>query len=202
MSFLDRFLTSRKDNHKDSAAERYLEHWSDMFDAEPLFYRNESLTEGVPGVSVLVFKDFPERGLITGITYGLSLVQHPAWVNGRGELCICVESESLDWPQVAGYIANKLRGDCPFSYGNTINFGQPISDDSDMDAFLVFAPGIFENKGDYLDIDIGCDYKISVACLYPIYSGEMEVIEKIGLEKFWHHSDFDMFDVKRKQIRI
>lgn len=202
MSFLDRFLTPKKEEQNNSAAEKYLEHWENIFNAEPLFYRNESLQKDIAGVSVLVFKDFPERGLVTGITYGLSLVHHPAWKNGRGELCICVESESLDWPQVAGYIANKLRGDCPFSYGNTINFGQPISDDSQMDAFLVFAPGIFENKEDYLDIDVGRDYKISVAALYPIYSEEMKVIEQTGLEQFWHHPDFDMFDVKRKRITI
>jgi len=201
MSFLDRFLPPKKSDIKeDSPAERYLEYWTNYFNAEPLFYRNESLTQGIPGVSTLVFKDFPEKGLITGLTYGLSLVKHPDWKNGRGELCICVESESLDWAQVAGYIANKLRGNCPFSYGNTINFGQPISNDSEMDAFLVFAPGIFEDQKDYLDIDIGCEYKINVAALYPIYSEEIKVISEIGLEKFWHHPDFDMFDVNRAVI--
>lgn len=201
MSFLDRFLTPKNNNPDSLPTERYLEHWADYFDPEPLFYGNESSTKDLPGVSTIVFKNSPEEGLITGITYGLSLVEHPNWTNGRGELCICVKSDSLAWPQVIGYIANKLRGSSPFSYGGTINFGQPISDDSEMDAFFIFAPGIFENQTDYLDIDIGYDYKINVAALYPIYSEEIEVMKEIGLEKFWEHPDFDMFDVKRKRIK-
>lgn len=181
-------------------AEIYLEHLDRIFQQEPEFHKNESLIDGIPGVTAIVYKDIPEKGYTTALTYGLSLVKHPEWKYGRPELCISVESANLDWGKVVGYIANKLRGDCPFSYGQTINFGEKISEDSEMNAFFIFAPSTLDKEG-YLNIDVGTDYKISIAGLYPIYSDELETINEIGLEAFWHHPNFDNYSVKRKRIK-
>jgi hypothetical protein len=68
-----------------------------------------------------------------------------------------------------------------------------------MDAFFVFVPSSL-NKNDYLDIDIGAEYNINIAGLYPMYSDELEVYKKIGLEAFWHHPNFDKYSVRRKRI--
>ncbi|MDX2171964.1 MAG: hypothetical protein SFY56_02515 [Bacteroidota bacterium] len=181
--------------------EKYLEHLDNIFQKEPELFKNDSLIEGIPGVTSIVYRDIPEKGYTTALTYGLSLVKHPSWKFGRPELCISVESSKIDWGQVAGFLANKLRGDCPFSYGQTINFYERISDDSEMDAFFIFAPGTLDKK-DYLNIDIGTDYKICIAGLYPMYSNELEAYQKIGLEAFWHHPNFDTYSVRRKRITI
>jgi len=182
-----------------SAAERYLDHLGEIFQQEPEFYQINSFDEELPGVTAIVYRDIPEKGDITAFTYGLSLGSHPDWKYGRPELCISVESTKIEWGHVAAYIASKLRGDCPFLYGQTVNFGTAISDDSEMDAFFIFAPSILERE-DYTDIEVGEDYKINIAGLYPIYGEEIEVFEKIGLEKFWHHADYDNFSVSRKKI--
>lgn len=194
-------LRKKKEETPDTRtpAERYLAHLDQIFQQEPALYINESLIDGVPGVTTIVYRDIPEKGFTTALTYGLSLVQHPSWKFGRPELCISVESANPDWGQVVGFLANKLRGDCPFSYGQTINFREPISTDSEMDAFFIFAPSTLD-KSDYLHIDIGADYKISIAGLYPMYADELEVYEKIGLEAFWHHPDYDNYRVNRKRI--
>ena len=139
--------------------------------------------------------------MITCITYGLSLENHPDWKFGRPELIITIDSKDMSWAQVVGYLANNLRGDCPFSYSNTINFREKISSDSEMDAFLVFAPAILDKK-DFANIDIGLNYKVNIVGLYPIYSSEIEYIEKNGLEKFWKHPNFDMYNVNRKRIKL
>jgi hypothetical protein len=76
-----------------------------------------------------------------------------------------------------------------------------ISEDSDMEAFFIFAPSTLD-KEDYLNIDIGADYKINIASLYPIYSDEIEVYEAIGLEKFWHHPDYDNYSVNRPHVTM
>lgn len=183
-----------------TSAERYLEHLDRIFQREAEFLQHESMTEGIPGVTSIVYRDVPEKGFITAFTYGLSLVPHPAWKFGRPELCISVKSSDMSWGSVVGYLANKLRGDCPFSYGQTIDFQEQISDDTKMDAFFIFAPSVL-HKNDYLNLDLGTDYKISIAGLYPMYSEELEVFRNIGLEAFWHHPSFDMYDVQRKKIR-
>jgi len=68
-----------------------------------------------------------------------------------------------------------------------------------MDAFFIFAPSTLD-KQDYWDIDIGADYKINIAGLYPMYSDELKIYEDIGLEKFWHHPNFDNYSVSRSLI--
>lgn len=179
--------------------EKYLEHLDNIFQQEPEFYNNESLIEGIRGVTSIVYRNIPEKGYITAITYGLSLVENNEWRLGRPELCISVESENIDWGIVVGFIANQLRGKSAFCYGETINFREQISEDSQMDAFLIFAPSTLE-KEDYLDINIGTDYKINIAGLYPIHSEEIDVYNQIGLKEFWFHPDFDNYSVKRKII--
>lgn len=184
----------------ESPVETYLAHLDSIFEREPLFFDNESKDADLPGVTSIVYKDIPEPGYITGFTYGLSIVEHPDWKHCRPELCISVRSEGLEWARVAGYVANQLRGDCPFSYGDSINFREQISDESEMDAFFVFAPSIIGPEL-YDHIEIGTDYRVCIAGLYPMFSDEMPVLDKIGLKDFWHHENFDLYDVNRDRIK-
>ena len=179
--------------------EKYLDHLDNIFQVEPQFFREKSLDDRFPGVTNIVYPDIPEKGMTTVLTYGLSLVKHDDWKFGRPELCISVESKEDAWGQVAGYLANQLRGKFPFCYGQTIDFKEKISKDSEMDAFLIFAPSILD-KGDFLDIDIGADYKINIAGLYPIYSSEFKKIDELGLEGFWKHPNFDLYNVSRNRV--
>lgn len=182
-----------------TSTEKYLTHLQSVFRQEPEFFIEKSLQERVPGVSSLIFNHKPESEMMTAITYGLSLGKHPDWTLGRPELILSVESQEKAWTQIAGYVANQLRGKCPFNYGLTINFGNKIAPDSDMDAFLIFAPATLD-KEDYLKIDVGLEYSINIAGLYPIYSSEILFIKSEGLERFWKHPNFDLFNVKRNPI--
>lgn len=184
---------------KKTPIDKYMAHLDKIFQIKPEYFKEKSQIKGLPGVTTIVYKDIPEKGMITGVTYGLSLVKHADWQLGRPELIITVNSNEVSWAKVAGFLANNLRGECPFSYSNTIKFGNKVSNDSNMDAFLVFAPAIL-NKNDATNIDIGLDYRINISGLYPIYTAEAELIETIGLEKFWKHPDFNMYDINRKPI--
>ena len=182
-----------------SPAERYLQHLNNIFQQEPLLFMEESHIPEMPGVTAIVYENIPKKGYITAFTYGLSLVKHPKWKYGRAELCISVASADIRWGRVVAYVANQLRGACPFTYGEVINFEQRISDDSGMDAFFVFAPSTI-GKESYLDIDLGLDYKVNIASLYPIYSEEIGLFNEIGLEAFWHHEGFDNYVVSRPKM--
>lgn len=193
------FKKQKKDT---TPVEKYMAHWDKVFGKEPAFYYpNPSGTSALSGVTSIIYQDVPKKGMLTALTYGLSLIEHPDWKLGRTELTLTVDSTDDAWGKAIGYMANKLRGDCPFSYGNNINFGMPVNKDSDLDAFLVFAPSIFPNKEDYLGIDIGLDYKINMAGMYPIYASEMPLIDEWGVEQFWKNPAFDMYNVQRKRIQ-
>lgn len=179
--------------------EKYLDHLDKIFQVEPKFYKEKSLDDRLSGVTNIVYTDAPETGMTTALTYGLSTVKHKDWKFGRPELCICVESNNSAWGQIAGFLANQLRGKNSFSYGHTFDLKEQISNYSEMDAFLIFAPSILD-KADFLNIDIGLDYKISIAGLYPIYSSEIKKIEELGLDGFLEHPNFDLYNVKRNKV--
>lgn len=180
--------------------DRFVAHLDEIFGVEPRFFPLDSSHPNVPGVVCLVYRDIPEKGSITGVTYGLSEVPHPSWKLGRPELTITVDSEDLSWSLAMAHMANSLRGSCPFCYGDVVNFGAQISVESEMSAFLVFAPSIFEEKQSYLDIDVGGSQPLNISGVYPLYDSEREVISKIGLKAFWHHPSFSMYNVKRSRV--
>src|SRR5207253_9174219 len=45
------------------------------------------------------------------------------------------------------------------------------------------------------------DYKVHFSQFYPIYRSELKIYDKIGLEEFWQHPGFDMYDIQRKPIK-
>ncbi len=189
-------MTSPKDR-----LSRFLVHLDAIFEKEPEFFPFESTLSGIGKVVLMVYRDVPESGSITGITYGLSEVSHPDWVHGRPELCISLDSADVAWPLAAGEVVNELRGKCPFSYGEVINFRERISQESEMSALFVFAPSILERE-DYLDVDVGGSQRINIAGLYPLYDSEIAVLEELGLERFWNDPHFDLYDVHRRAVEL
>lgn len=144
---------------------------------------------------VIVYDDLPEPGMITGIAYGVSLASHPTWRFGKPELCISVRSTDLNWPLALGHIGEAQRGSNPFHYGDTINFGEKITPESGMTAFVIFAPAILD-KPDYTGIDVRETLPINIAGLYPIHDAERRYIHQHGLKEFWELS-WDPYNIKR-----
>jgi len=178
---------------------KYLEHLDGIFQTEPEFYPFPSKSPGVPDVVCMVYRGIPEKGHITGVTYGLSEVPHPEWRLGRAELTISVKSIDLAWPLAVAEMANQLRGRCPFCYGDQINFGERISAESEMSAFFVFVPSILERES-FLKIEVGGPQTVNIAGMYPLYDSERAVFSEMGLEKFWHHPNFNLYDVHRSPV--
>ncbi len=178
---------------------RFLEHLDSVFQVEPRFFPFESTIPGAPTVVSIVYRDVPEPAHITGITFGLSEVPHEEWRFGRPELMITVQSTDIAWPLAVADMANRLRGRCLFRYGEMIDFGAKISEESDMSAFFVFAPSILE-KEDFLNVDVGGPQLLNIAGMYPIYDSECAVFGELGLERFWNHPNFNLYDVRRRRV--
>lgn len=166
---------------------------------EPVLHPFESTVPGAPKLVAMIYRDVPEAGHVTGVTYGLSEVAHADWQFGRPELIISVQSTDIAWPLAVGDLANRLRGQCPFCYGNVINLGEQIADESEMSAFFIFAPSILE-RADFLNIDVGGSQPVNIAGMYPIYDSERARFSELGLESFWHHPNFDLYDVRRPKV--
>lgn len=183
-----------------SRVEKYLAHLDRLAGGqEPRFFPVRSARPELPRVTEIVYDNLPE-GQLTALTYGLSLAEHPDWRHGSPELCLSVTSSDVIWAHAVGYLAEGLRGTCPFSYGNTVDFGERIASESEMTAFCVFAPLVLDRDG-YLGIDVGVPGHeghdvINIQGMYPIHEVERQFINEQGLEAFWKR-DWDPADVRR-----
>ena len=177
--------------------ERYLTHLDRVSGGlEPRFTRVASTRPGLHGVTVMSYEGVPQPGMLTAITYGVSLAEHPEWRLGKPELALSVNSLDPAWAYVLGNVAETLRGNCPFAYGYTITFGEPVDPGSGLDAFVVFAPAVL-GRDDSVGIDVGDALPVSIQGVYPIHQSERAFIRDHGLEAFWNQ-DWDPYDVTRR----
>jgi hypothetical protein len=190
----------RNMKHNPAAVRLFVRHIENIYGGEPIIFDVKSMTAGVPGIKLLVLKELPLAGVITTLTYGVSLVKIPGLAERRVELCISVRSSCIDWAISLGYLSNKLRGHFDFSYGKIIDFGEPLSRDSPMDGLFVYTPSHLTTQ-QFLQINVGLDYNVDVVGLYPMYSAEMDIIRECGVERFVRQPGFDKYDINRKRIR-
>ena len=180
-----------------SRAELYLDHLDGLIDSEAQFQLFGPGEGDLPRVTSVVYRDQPEAGLLTAFTYGLSLAEHPDWKLGAPELVICVESEDSAWGWAIAEVAAQLRGKCPFCVGNTINFHEQIAAESAMSAFFVFFTSVLDREAATIKLP---DRTIHIVGMYPIYEGEIGLIERIGPVAFWESDGYDPYSVHRPDL--
>jgi hypothetical protein len=177
-------------------AKAFLERITEVFGPEDTITRIAA-SDGGPAVHVFFFKDLPEPGMLTAVTYGLSESDNPDWVSGRPELIVTLETQDESWGEAVGQLAAELRVDCPFAYGNLFPSDQPIASESDMAGFFCFAPSFLDRDDATLQI---ADRTIFLKGMYPVYREELELIKRVGLKDFWHMDGYDMYDVRRPNL--
>lgn len=181
-----------------SQAEVFTEHLDRITGRrESSIHAVESSDPKLRGVYVFEYLDWPEAGFITGFTLGLSEATHPEWKFGKPELMISVESRDRVWPFAIGCLAEGLRGKCPFCYGDAINFHAKISEEAELDAFLIFAPPFLSKE--QMSFKLG-DFTCNIAGAYPMFTSEFDLYYEIGLEAFWSLSNWDPLNIHRKPV--
>jgi hypothetical protein len=176
--------------------EIFLRHIEGIFGTTEIVKYHDCPRGGKP-VYVFVYRNIPDKGMLTGVTYGLSRYPHPDWRMSRPEMLISIESEDDMWAWTAAYFCAEFRGEKRFCWGDVFTTEGPLASDTQMDGVLVFAQSILDKKDESLEL---ADYKIHLSQFYPIYRSELEVYEKVGLERFWKHEGFGMYDPKRPPI--
>lgn len=152
-----------------------------------------------PLIHVFYFDDLPEPGYLTAITCGLSAAKHPDWKFGAPELIVTMQSPSPSWGLAAGFFASSFFGEKRFSYGDMFKLDDPISDEGQMNAYLLFAPSFLDQEQAKFVLP---DRTVILAGLYPVYDDEIAIYDRIGLQAFWHADGFEMYNPKRGRVRV
>jgi hypothetical protein len=182
--------------NKKSNVEIFIDIITGMF-GEPYVIRTAEPEGGGFPVSVMFWRDFPEKGTLTSVTYGLSEANHPDWKYGKPEIILSLDTADESWGIGTAIFASDFQGKKSFTYGSVFTTDVPISRESEMTGFFVFAPSFLEQDEATIQLP---DCKIHLSGMYPIYKEEVDVFNEIGLENFWHHSNFNMYDVNRKRV--
>ncbi len=158
-----------------------------------------SLDEKLPSIHLFIFKNYPDTGLVTIVTHGLSKATHPKWHFGRPELILSVESEKEEWATALATVVNEFRGEKSFANGSVYSLEKPFCYESGMTGFVMYVPS-FLNQEEAI-FELAGNKTIFLTQAYPIYPGEAGIILKQGFESFWGHEKFqDPYDVKRDNI--
>jgi hypothetical protein len=173
--------------------EAYLKHIEGICGPDGRYFRITDDDEA-PSISVVSYTNVPEAGCITAFSFGLSSVPREEWMNSRPELVISVNSLDTAWPIAMGELIRNGRYRCLFSYGMILNFGQKITEESEMTCFLVFACTVLDDNDAVVEL---ADRKVRFSQLYPMHQSESLLVKEVGVERFFFELGIDFFDVRR-----
>jgi hypothetical protein len=163
----------------------------------------ETHDEALGMVLGVIYQDYPEPGLTTGFTYGLSAARHPEWKDHKPELSITVQSREDDWVASLARLVEWNRTDHPFVPGSLFHYGKAIAPDTQMDSFLIFDRAIGENSDiqpqPIQSVQIQ-DETIQIYQAYPLYHNEVALIKKVGIRKFTGLREYEYFQVQRPDL--
>ena len=160
---------------KKTNLEIYLEFLEELFGGEPHDINMSEAEDGGTPVSVLIWYDLPEKDYMTAVTYGLSEKDHPDWKYGKPELILTLRTKNRDWGIAMAIFANMFGSEKSFTYGTVLTTDVPLTKESDMCGFLVFAPAILEQEQAQVQLP---DHKINLSGMYPIYKEEVPAVRR------------------------
>lgn len=149
-------------------------------------------------VLAVQYQDYPEEGLLTGFTYGLSEASHAEWKGAKPELTITVESKEESWVTVLAQLVEWNRNKHPFLPGSLFYLGKPIAADSQMDSFLIFNNAI-DSESQFQRVDLGSE-AVTLYGAHPLYHGEIKLIQKVGIRKFMGLREYSLLNVQRPDL--
>jgi len=177
---------------------RLLDHLEGVFEAEPRFLRVASTHDGLPNVTLVVYRDVPARGHLTGVTFGLSVTAEADPRRTGTEVVMTVATPDEQWPLAIVTAAERMRTASLFLPGDTVRLGRPLVGLEGMDALLVHEPRVLDAE-DCEYVDLGAT-RVNITGLFPIHSVEIPLIAAIGADAFLRHPDLDEYDVRRRPV--
>jgi hypothetical protein len=154
--------------------------------------------EGKPRIFVFYFDDWPEPEMMTAVTFGLSNANPLEWTHGGVELMVALETQDRSWGLSAGYFASAFFNERRFAYGDIFKVDDPISNESQINTFLVFGPPFLEQDEAKIEL---ADRTVFLKGMYPLFESEIGLYERLGLTEFWNVDELDVLNPRRKPIR-
>lgn len=149
-------------------------------------------------ILLLQAANYPMLGLSTCFTFGLSQNGHPGFSEGTAELMCVVNSEHPGWIASLGYLIDWYREQDSFVMGAMYDLGQELEPERSLLSGWVIGPNPLEaDNWHLLETEAGF---FELLGAYPIYSGEVELLQKVGLDKFSASPKYEAYNVERPDL--
>jgi Suppressor of fused protein (SUFU) len=147
-------------------------------------YVSEPSGDDQPVLSIR-YMDCPQAGTLLGFTFGISAVANPLWGGLRPELAICVDSVDARWAWALADIGDRVRKTSVFLPGDTIEIGEPISDESPMESFVLWHQLITDEDAIF-PVD---EHEVVLVQAIPLHQSELEALRRqpdraVGVREF------------------
>jgi hypothetical protein len=174
-----------------------------MFGSPLNIHRLMPFDESGQDVLAIVYTDVPDKGYITGFTYGLSRADAIGGSDANIELCLTVRSADHEWGMLPARMVAALRGRFAFSVGRAVSYFRTFAEETAM-TDLVLAPPVLPQlsdglvlgdespRGDRPDL-------IRFIGVYPIYESERDFVYASGFNAFWQLT-WDRLDPLRAAV--
>jgi hypothetical protein len=153
---------------------------------------------GLPDISTFTWHNCPEPGLMTVVSYGLSLMRKKEWIKGRPELMLRLETKDEAWGFAVAAFIELFREEKTFQYQTILTTDEPVVSGTQMRGFFTFAPPLAGSEE--MTFSSTESLPIHLTGFYPIYLEERDLLPRIGLEAFWHHDSYDPISITRPNL--
>lgn len=159
----------------------------------------EIKAQGQPRIRIFYFAHFPERGMLTAVTCGLSDAAHPDWKAGKPELMISLETRERDWGASVAYLASHYFNKQKFFYGDLFRVDAPLSKESPMTGCFIYAPSFLNPAEARFELP---DRVVHLSGVYPLYDDEVEIARQYGIDKIWRSEAFQLYQPQRDHVTL
>jgi hypothetical protein len=150
---------------------------------------------GQPSITSIWYPDTPEPEWSVGVTYGMSLLH-----GSSAELIVVIQSRDPSWIYALSYFVDQQRSAMSdFGLDDTIKWGEPISEQSRMDAFYIAPAGGALEDSDV--VHLADDDHVRMLQAIPLYSSELPLVREIGGAAFAERVRGDLLDPRRVAVQ-
>lgn len=180
-------------------AEQYFEELADRLQRPPDGIAVlEADDEEMPAVYVAHWHNWPETGLVTSFIYGLSELPAEVGKTREHELAITVRGTEGQAGVTLANLVEWQRYSAQFVPGALFHYGKPLAPGTAMDSLLLFQnpydpPKLWER------LPLGVR-QITLLMAYPLYKGEVTLLQKVGMRKFLSQPEYKLFNLDRVDL--
>src|SRR5215475_1871082 len=134
----------------------------------------------LPDISIFFWHDCFEPGIMTVVSYGLSLMRKREWIKGRPELMLRLETKDETWGFAIAAFIHMFREVKTFQYQTILTTDDPVVPGTEMRGFFTFTPALA--KPEVMTFSSAHGLPIHLTGFYPIYLEERDLLPRMGLE--------------------